>query len=199
MKEMPTREGQHYPQAEEWARKIEFLPFAYLLLPAPRSTGRAPCWHAISRDSMSSRATTCWPPRCGRRRTGRRRRARKPQRTMLDLETKKTAHRKSCWSRPCRSRPWQRPRRASGERMGRCKSLISAGGRFCRRPRKAERSKGYVAEGVGFEPTDRVNGQRFSRPPLSATQPSLRRWIVAGELIPKSRCLPNSEDCFNLP
>ena len=31
-----------------------------------------------------------------------------------------------------------------------------------------------VAEGVGFEPTGRVNAQRFSRPPLSATQPSLR-------------------------
>ena len=31
-----------------------------------------------------------------------------------------------------------------------------------------------MAEGVGFEPTGRVNAQRFSRPPLSATQPSLR-------------------------
>ncbi|GEM_PF-4234653 len=29
-------------------------------------------------------------------------------------------------------------------------------------------------EGVGFEPTGRVNAQRFSRPPLSAAQPSLR-------------------------
>ena len=31
-----------------------------------------------------------------------------------------------------------------------------------------------LAEGVGFEPTGRVNAQRFSRPPLSAAQPSLR-------------------------
>ena len=31
-----------------------------------------------------------------------------------------------------------------------------------------------MAEGVGFEPTGRVNAQRFSRPPLSAAQPSLR-------------------------
>jgi hypothetical protein len=31
-----------------------------------------------------------------------------------------------------------------------------------------------VAEGVGFEPTGRLHAQRFSRPPLSAAQPSLR-------------------------
>ena len=33
-----------------------------------------------------------------------------------------------------------------------------------------------LAEGVGFEPTDRVNGRRFSRPVLSTTQPPLREW-----------------------
>ena len=31
-----------------------------------------------------------------------------------------------------------------------------------------------MAEGVGFEPTGRLHAQRFSRPPLSAAQPSLR-------------------------
>ena len=31
-----------------------------------------------------------------------------------------------------------------------------------------------MAEGVGFEPTDPAKGQRFSRPPLSTTQPSLQ-------------------------
>ena len=33
-----------------------------------------------------------------------------------------------------------------------------------------------VAEGKGFEPLDRVNGRRFSRPVLSTTQPPLREW-----------------------
>ena len=32
-----------------------------------------------------------------------------------------------------------------------------------------------VAEGKGFEPLDRVNGRRFSRPVLSTTQPPLHR------------------------
>lgn len=36
-----------------------------------------------------------------------------------------------------------------------------------------------MAEGVGFEPTGRVNAQRFSRPPLSAAQPSLRFVIIS--------------------
>jgi hypothetical protein len=31
-----------------------------------------------------------------------------------------------------------------------------------------------MAERVGFEPTDRVNGQRFSRPPHSTTLAPLR-------------------------
>ena len=31
-----------------------------------------------------------------------------------------------------------------------------------------------MAEGVGFEPTGHLHAQRFSRPPLSAAQPSLR-------------------------
>ena len=34
-----------------------------------------------------------------------------------------------------------------------------------------------VAEAVGFEPTGRVNGQRFSRPSQSTTLPSLRRGL----------------------
>lgn len=34
--------------------------------------------------------------------------------------------------------------------------------------------KGNMAEGVGFEPTGHLHAQRFSRPPLSAAQPSLR-------------------------
>ena len=41
-----------------------------------------------------------------------------------------------------------------------------------------------LAEGKGFEPLDRVNGRRFSRPVLSTTQPPLRRgysaYLVAG-------------------
>ena len=39
---------------------------------------------------------------------------------------------------------------------------------------KPSNFKEIMAEGVGFEPTGRVNAQRFSRPPLSAAQPSLR-------------------------
>ncbi len=35
-----------------------------------------------------------------------------------------------------------------------------------------------MAEGVGFEPTGRLHAQRFSRPPLSAAQPSLRELII---------------------
>lgn len=31
-----------------------------------------------------------------------------------------------------------------------------------------------MAEEEGFEPPERVNAQRFSRPPLSTTQPLLR-------------------------
>ena len=30
-----------------------------------------------------------------------------------------------------------------------------------------------MAEGEGFEPPERANAQRFSRPPLSTTQPPL--------------------------
>ena len=36
-----------------------------------------------------------------------------------------------------------------------------------------------MAERVGFEPTDRVNGQRFSRPPHSTTLAPLRMWTSA--------------------
>ena len=36
-----------------------------------------------------------------------------------------------------------------------------------------------MAERVGFEPTDRVNGQRFSRPPHSTTLAPLRVWTSA--------------------
>ncbi len=31
----------------------------------------------------------------------------------------------------------------------------------------------FMAEGEGFEPPERANAQRFSRPPLSTTQPPL--------------------------
>ena len=39
--------------------------------------------------------------------------------------------------------------------------------------------EGEMAERVGFEPTDRVNGQRFSRPPHSTTLAPLRVWTSA--------------------
>ena len=35
-----------------------------------------------------------------------------------------------------------------------------------------------MAERVGFEPTDPVKGQRFSRPPRSTTPAPLRTWVV---------------------
>ncbi len=35
-----------------------------------------------------------------------------------------------------------------------------------------------MAEREGFEPPERVNAQRFSRPPLSTTQPPLRLEIA---------------------
>ena len=34
-----------------------------------------------------------------------------------------------------------------------------------------------MAEREGFEPPERANAQRFSRPPLSTTQPPLRRYL----------------------
>ena len=37
-------------------------------------------------------------------------------------------------------------------------------------------NRSKMAEGKGFEPLDRVNGRRFSRPVLSTTQPPLREW-----------------------
>ena len=49
-----------------------------------------------------------------------------------------------------------------------------------------------MAVGVGFEPTEGINPQRFSRPPLSTTQPAHRKTLLlaatpygeAGEIIP---------------
>ena len=35
-----------------------------------------------------------------------------------------------------------------------------------------------VAEREGFEPPERANAQRFSRPPLSTTQPPLRTELL---------------------
>ena len=34
-----------------------------------------------------------------------------------------------------------------------------------------------MAEREGFEPPERANAQRFSRPPLSTTQPPLQRYL----------------------
>jgi hypothetical protein len=34
-----------------------------------------------------------------------------------------------------------------------------------------------MAVGVGFEPTEGINPQRFSRPPLSTTQPAHRKLL----------------------
>ena len=39
--------------------------------------------------------------------------------------------------------------------------------------RRVGRPRGLLAEGVGFEPTVRLPGLRFSRPALSAAQPPL--------------------------
>ena len=36
---------------------------------------------------------------------------------------------------------------------------------------------GYLAEEVGFEPTERVNVRRFSRPVHSTTLPLLRHFV----------------------
>ena len=36
-----------------------------------------------------------------------------------------------------------------------------------------------MAVGVGFEPTEGINPQRFSRPPLSTTQPAHRKLYSA--------------------
>src|ERR1044072_7902810 len=41
-------------------------------------------------------------------------------------------------------------------------------------PRGGGGGGGGAAEGVGFDPTGPVKGQRFSRPPLSTAQPPLR-------------------------
>lgn len=38
----------------------------------------------------------------------------------------------------------------------------------------------FVAETEGFEPSDRVNGRRFSRPVHSTTLPSLRNVVRTG-------------------
>ena len=38
---------------------------------------------------------------------------------------------------------------------------------------KKPKCEGYMAERVGFEPTEGVNPQRFSRPSLSTAQPPL--------------------------
>ena len=50
-----------------------------------------------------------------------------------------------------------------------------------------------MAERVGFEPTDRVNGQRFSRPPHSTTLAPLRVWtstILESLSLGKTSSLP---------
>ena len=39
-------------------------------------------------------------------------------------------------------------------------------------------SEKYMADGVGFEPTEGVNPRWFSRPVLSTAQPPIRVWRV---------------------